>query len=151
MPSIDQRYPIEILRCVQDVLRCSQMFTNVFRWSQMFLDFLEIFYTCPLVVVFFLDVLLMFSGCLQDFFRMLWWVLWAWWNLIIISNESMDFNHHLSVRITKHINFFRSLGVPVWDSAVFFKLVTYRPTPKKSPCTIELSFKLPSVRVILLH
>ena len=57
---------------------------------------------------------------------------WAWWNLIIISNESMDFNHHLSVRITKHINFFRSLGVPVWDSTVFLKLVTYRPTPKKS-------------------
>ena len=72
--------------------RCAQIFANVFRWSQMFLDFLEIFYTCPLVVVFFLDVLLMFSGCLQDFFRMLWWVLWAWWNLIIISNESMDFN-----------------------------------------------------------
>ena len=23
---------------------------------------------------------------------MLRWVLWAWWNLMIISNESMDFN-----------------------------------------------------------
>ena len=22
---------------------------------------------------------------------MLWWVLWAWWNLMIISNESMNF------------------------------------------------------------
>ena len=31
MPSIDHIYSIEILRCVQDVLRCSQMFTDVFR------------------------------------------------------------------------------------------------------------------------
>ena len=29
MPSIDQRYSIEILRFVQDVPRCSQMFTDV--------------------------------------------------------------------------------------------------------------------------
>ena len=33
----------------------------------------------------------MFAGFFQDVFRMLWWVLWAWWNLMIISNESMDF------------------------------------------------------------
>ena len=34
----------------------------------------------------------MFAGFFQDVFRMLRWVLWAWWNLMIISNESMDFN-----------------------------------------------------------
>ena len=28
MPSIDHRYSIEILRCVQDVLRCSQIFPD---------------------------------------------------------------------------------------------------------------------------
>ena len=39
-----------------------------------------------------LDVLRMFAGFFQDVFRMLRWVLWAWWNLMIISNESMDFN-----------------------------------------------------------
>ena len=39
------------------------------------------------------DVLKMFARFFQDVFRMLLWVLWAWWNLmIIISNESMDFN-----------------------------------------------------------
>ena len=32
MPSIDHRYSIEILRCVQDVLRCSQM-VPAFWWS----------------------------------------------------------------------------------------------------------------------
>ena len=41
----------------------------------------------------------------------------------------MDFNHHLSVRITKHINFFRSLGVPVWDSTIF--LIGYLPANTK--------------------
>ena len=40
----------------------------------------------------FLDVLRMFARCFQDVFRMLRWVLWTWWNLMIISNESMDFN-----------------------------------------------------------
>ena len=34
----------------------------------------------------------MYSGCLPDFSKMLRWVLWAWWNLMIISNESIDFN-----------------------------------------------------------
>ena len=34
----------------------------------------------------------MFAGFFQDVFRMLRWVLWAWWNLMIISNEGMDFN-----------------------------------------------------------
>ena len=38
----------------------------------------------------------MFPGCLQDFSRIFSgcsdWVLWAWWNLMIISNESMVFN-----------------------------------------------------------
>ena len=40
----------------------------------------------------FLDVLRMFAGFFQDVFRMPRWVLWAWWNLMIISNESTDFN-----------------------------------------------------------
>ena len=40
----------------------------------------------------FLDVLRMFAGFFQDVFRMLRWVLWAWWNLMIITNESVDFN-----------------------------------------------------------
>ena len=39
-----------------------------------------------------LDVPRMFAGFFQDVFRMLLWVLWAWWNLMIISNEGMDFN-----------------------------------------------------------
>ena len=39
-----------------------------------------------------LDVPKMFAGFFQDVFRMLWWVFWAWWNLIIISIESMEFN-----------------------------------------------------------
>ena len=34
----------------------------------------------------------MFPGFFQDVYRMLHWVLWAWWNFMIISNESMDFN-----------------------------------------------------------
>ena len=34
----------------------------------------------------------MFAGFLQDVFRMLRLVLWAWWNLTIISNEGMDLN-----------------------------------------------------------
>ena len=34
----------------------------------------------------------MFAGFFQNVFRMLRWVLWAWWNLMIISNESTDFN-----------------------------------------------------------
>ena len=36
-----------------------------------------------------LDVLRMFAGFFQDIFPMLQWVLW---NLMIISNESVDFN-----------------------------------------------------------
>ena len=39
-----------------------------------------------------LDVLRMFAGFFQDVFKMLRWVLWDWWNLMIISNESMDLN-----------------------------------------------------------
>ena len=39
-----------------------------------------------------LDVLRMFAGFFQDVFSMLRWVLWAWWNLMIISSESMVFN-----------------------------------------------------------
>ena len=34
----------------------------------------------------------MFAGFFQDVFRMLRWVMWAWWNLMIISNGSLDFN-----------------------------------------------------------
>ena len=89
MPSIDHRYFIEILRCVQDVLRCSQMLTDVFRcfWilSRYSIDVLSMFSRCSL------DVLRMFAGFSEGVFRMLSWVLWAWWNLMIISNESMDF------------------------------------------------------------
>lgn len=44
--------------------RCVQMITNVGRW---------IFSRSSL------GVLLMFSGCSQDFSRMFWRVLWAWW------------------------------------------------------------------------
>ena len=39
-----------------------------------------------------LDVPRMFAGFVQDVFMMLRWVLWTLWNLMIISNESMDFN-----------------------------------------------------------
>ena len=55
-----------------DVRRCFQIITDGFGFS--------------------LDVLRMFAGFFQDVFRMLRWVLWAWWNLMIISNEGMDFN-----------------------------------------------------------
>ena len=33
----------------------------------------------------------MFAGFFQDVFRMIRWILWAWWNVMIISNESMNF------------------------------------------------------------
>ena len=39
-----------------------------------------------------LDVLPMFARFFKDVFRVLQWVLLAWLNLMIISNESMDFN-----------------------------------------------------------
>ena len=39
-----------------------------------------------------LAALRMFAGFFLDVFRMLRWVLWAWWNYRIISNESTDFN-----------------------------------------------------------
>ena len=39
-----------------------------------------------------LVVLRMFAGFFQDVVRMLRWVLLAWWNLLIIINESMDFD-----------------------------------------------------------
>ena len=75
------------LRCAQ--LRCSQMLTDVFRcfWilSRYSIDVLSMFSRCSL------DVLRMFAGFSEGVFRMLSWVLWAWWNLMIISNESMDF------------------------------------------------------------
>ena len=34
----------------------------------------------------------MFAGFVQYVFRVLQWVLLAWWNVMIISNESMNFN-----------------------------------------------------------
>ena len=90
MSSIDHRYSIEILRSVKDVLRCSQMSTDDHRcfwiFSRYFIDVLLMFSRCSL------DVLRMFAGFFQDVFRMLRWVLWAWWNSMIISNESTDFN-----------------------------------------------------------
>ena len=73
-----------------EVLRCSQMFSDdhrcfwiFFRYSK---DVLLMFSRCSL------DVLRMFAGFLQDIFRVLRWVLWAWWKMMIISNECMDFN-----------------------------------------------------------
>ena len=67
----------------------SQMFSDDHRcfwiFSRYSIDVLLMFSRCSL------DVLRMFAGFFQDVFRMLRWVLWAWWNLMIISNESMDF------------------------------------------------------------
>ena len=62
-----------------DDLRCFWIFS---RYS---IDVLLMFSRCSLVPR-------MFAGFFQNLFRMLRWVLWAWWNLMIISNESMDFN-----------------------------------------------------------
>ena len=69
MSSIDHRYSIEIL-CVRDVLKSSQIFTDVtddhrcfWIFSRYFVDVLLMFSRCSL------DVLQMFSGCLQDFSR----------------------------------------------------------------------------------
>ena len=47
------------------------------------------------------------------------------------------------IHFARHLDVFRSLGGPVWDSDDFFKSVTYRPTlskfrggpVKKTPCT----------------
>ena len=55
-------FSLDISRCPLDVSRCS------------------------------LDVLRVFTGFFQNVFRMVRLVLWAWWNLMIISNESMAFN-----------------------------------------------------------
>ena len=72
-----------------DVLRCSQMFSDDYRCFWIFFRyskyFLLMFSRCSL------DVPRMFAGFFQDVFRMLRCVLWAWWNLMIISNESMEF------------------------------------------------------------
>ena len=65
-----------------DVHRCFQMITDVFGFS---LDVLLMFFRCSL------DVPRMFAGFFQDVL-VLRWFLWARWNLMIISNESMDFN-----------------------------------------------------------
>ena len=83
MPSIDHRYSIEILRFVQDVLRCSQMFTDVF-WifSRYSIDVLLMFSRCSH------DVCRIFPGCFQDAPMGLVGQV----DLMIISNESMDFN-----------------------------------------------------------
>ena len=56
MPTIDHRYSINILRCVQDVLRCSQMFSDDHRCFWIFSRYS-------------IDVLLMFSRCSQDICR----------------------------------------------------------------------------------
>ena len=80
----------DVFKICSDVLRCSQMFSDDHRcfwiFSRYSIDVLLMFSRCSL------DVLRMFAGFFQDVFRMLRWVLWAWWNLMIISNESMDFN-----------------------------------------------------------
>ena len=67
-----------MFKMCSDVLRCSQMFSDDHRCIWIFSRYS-------------IDVLRMFAGFFQDVIRMLRWVLWAWWNLII-SNESMDFN-----------------------------------------------------------
>ena len=73
-----------------DVLRCSQMFSDDHRcfwiFSRYSIDVLLMFSRCSL------DVLRMFAGFFQDVSRMLRWVLWTWWNLMIISSVSMDLN-----------------------------------------------------------
>ena len=79
-----------MFKMCSDVLRSSQMFSDDHRcfWilSRCSVDVLLMFSRCSL------DVLRMFAGFFQDIFPMLRWVLWAWWNLMIISNESVDFN-----------------------------------------------------------
>ena len=64
------------------------MFSDVHICFQMITDVLGF----PLFSRYSLDVLRMFIGFFLDVFKMLRWVLWAWWNLMIISNESMDFD-----------------------------------------------------------
>ena len=80
----------DVFKICSDVLRCSQMFSDDHRcfwiFSRYSIDVLLMFSRCSL------DVLRMFAGFFQDVFIMLRWVLWAWWNLMIISSESMDFN-----------------------------------------------------------
>ena len=80
----------DVFKMCSDVLRCSQMFSDYHRCFRLFfrysIDVLLMFSKCSL------DVLRMFAGFFQDIFRMLQWVLWALWNLMIISNESMCFN-----------------------------------------------------------
>ena len=47
MPSIDHWKSIEILRCVQDVLRCSQMITDIFLYYIIFQEhWIRIFWQC---------------------------------------------------------------------------------------------------------
>ena len=79
----------DVFKICSDVLRCSQMFSDDHRcfwiFSRYSIDVLLMFSRCSL------DVLRMFAGFFQDVFRMLLWDLWAWWNLMIISNESMYF------------------------------------------------------------
>ena len=77
-----------VFRCSQNDVRCFQLFHRCF---QMFLDVfgvLRMLSRCVQMItnvgrwIFSrssLGVLLMFSGCSQDFSRMFWRVLWAWW------------------------------------------------------------------------
>ena len=64
MPSIDHRYSVEIFRFVQDVLRCSQMFSDDHRcfwiFSRYSINVLLMFSRCSL------DVLRIVPGCFQD-------------------------------------------------------------------------------------
>ena len=66
MLKIAHRCSTDILRWVQDVFRCFQMFKGVFRCSQMFLD-----------------VLLMFSRCSQDDLRI---CPWCFHDVLLISD-----------------------------------------------------------------
>ena len=80
----------DVFKICSDVLRCSQMFSDDHRcfwiFSRYSIDVLLMFSRCSL------DVPRMFAGFFQDVFRMIRWILWAWWNVMIISNESMNFN-----------------------------------------------------------
>ena len=78
----------DVFKICSDVLRCSQMYSDDHRcfwiFSRYSIDVLLMFSRYSL------DVLGRLAGFFQDVFRMLQMVLWAWWNLMMISNESMD-------------------------------------------------------------
>ena len=80
----------------QDALNWSQLFYTDFqmcsRCAQMYSDDHRCFWLFSRYSTCSLNVLRIFTGFFQDVFGMLRWVLWVWWNLMIISNECMDLN-----------------------------------------------------------